>query len=211
MGTNASHLTDAIAAAERETAAELVVVVAPRVTTSPVAAALLSMVATQAALAFMIFADVDFDPLHVGPIVAIAAGLAFLLGLRGLPVRLVTTAAQRQRAIDDAALAAFTRAGVYRTSRRVGLLVFVAEAEREARVLLDQGLIDVVPRDVRDGLRGTLQAPVAAADKAGVAAVIASWGGQLAPYLPRTATDANELDDVPLAADAVAAVLDRAP
>lgn len=211
MPTNFAALGEAIATAEQDTTAEFVVSVTPRATAGHPGAALLGLIAAQVALAVIVFADVEFDPMHAGPMVLAASGLAIAAGLRGLPVRWVTTAAERRRAIDNAALAAFTRAGVYRTSRRVGVLVFIALAEREARVLFDQGIIDGVPRDVRDQLRASLHAPVAARDAGAIATAIASWGARLAPYLPRGADDDNELANAPLAADADAAALDRAP
>jgi putative membrane protein len=192
--SDADALTAAVGRAESTTSAEVVLVVLPRVVRPYPAAIASAAVFGAVALAVLLFGDFDADELIGVPGTLMFAALGFALVWRTAPLSLVTRAKTRKRAVDDAAHAAFSRHGVHRTRGRTGILLFVASAEQEVRVLADVGVVAAVPDTVRAGWSRALLAAHTAAD---VALAVESIGRSAGSFLPRADDDIDELPNAP--------------
>lgn len=192
--TDADTLTAAVGKAESTTSAEIVLVVLPRVTAPYPAAIASAAVFGAIALAVLLFGDFDADELIGVPGTVAFAALGFVLVWRLVPITLVTRASTRKRNVDDAAHAAFSRHGVHRTRARTGVLLFVASAEGEVRVVADVGVVAAVPDTVRAGWSRALLDAHTAKD---VAAAVESIGASAGSFLPRAADDVDELPNAP--------------
>ncbi|HEY4223266.1 MAG TPA: hypothetical protein VGO62_18035 [Myxococcota bacterium] len=192
--SDAPALAAAVGTAESKTSAELVLVVLPRVTEAYPAAFAGAAVAAAATLAALIFGDFDVDEWVGVPATLAAAAAVFFLVWRVVPLRLVTRAQTRRSGIDTAAHAAFSRHGVYRTSKHTGVLLFVACAERDVRVLADSGVVAAVPESVRATWGAWL---LAAHTVAQLTAAVEAIGASAAAFLPHSDDDVDELPNAP--------------
>jgi putative membrane protein len=184
-----SLLSAAVVRAEQKTSAELVVSVRPSSSTHTDIAAGVGAVGATFALIAVMYSDVDFDPLHVAPIVLGAGWFVFAAVLLAAPLARLAPARTR-RSLDDAAHAAFSRYGVHRTRDHTGILVFYSLRERAGRILFDAGIAQAVPADVRDEWRARLNACRNAPDLASLLDDIGERAGQ---FLPRNDDDVDEL------------------
>jgi putative membrane protein len=191
------QLTRAVEKAEASTAAEVVLVVLPRSFHGTAVASVLGAVVAFVALALVLFLEeVELsEPLTLA-VVAVVGALGIALG-RFLPVRLTARHASLSAAVDEKAHAAFSRYGVYRTSKRSGVLVLVSLAERQARVLFDVGLTEAIPATTREAWRTRFQAVAAQFEVATLCANVVTLGEEAGAFLPRSADDVNELADAP--------------
>ncbi len=190
--TNADlpKLKDAIARAEARTAAELVVVVRAHSGRYADVHAVFGATGAALGLAFVLFSPWDFDELHVIPLTIGFAAVALLVSTLLVPRFLFRRRATAQ--VEEAAQAAFTRHGVYRTADRVGVLLYLSHAEVAGRLLLDSGVARAIPDDVRAAWRARL--PLLQ-DATALIALIDEMGERLGGALPRAADDENELSD----------------
>ncbi len=110
--------------------------------------------------------------------------------------RLVVPRRERSRAVYRRALRHFVESGVYATSERTGILIFISRMEREVRILADSGisgkidqstwnaLAERIARSVREG---TLRRELVWAAE--------SCGTLLAEHFPAKRENPNELTD----------------
>lgn len=145
------------------------------------------------ALAFVLVVPVDIEHDFVFPIVALLTVLTLLASLAAPIVRLTSSKARRDHAVEVATQSAFFARGVHKTKERIGMLVVWFEREREVRVVFDRGLEQRVPEDVRALVSSRLHQ--AMLDDGARAAAIAAIGPTFAPFVPRAHDDDNELDD----------------
>ncbi|HEY0136253.1 MAG TPA: hypothetical protein VGB85_19345, partial [Nannocystis sp.] len=163
-----------IVAFEARTAAELVIVVEPRVGHYLHIPLIFGSLAALATLAFLLYGEPAFslhwflvDPVLVGLLVG-------YLGSRWPALeRAFTPTLWRERWVLRAARAAFTARGVADTRGRTGVLIHIAVAERMATVLADLG----VRRAISDAAFAQGSAPLLAAVARGASA------SALAPYI----------------------------
>jgi putative membrane protein len=196
-GDGKALLSRAIAAFEATTAAELVIVVEPRVghyAHIPVAAGAL---AALAALAFLLYGEPSFalhwfliDPVLVGALVGYLAG-----GWAPLERALSRDATRRAWALRSAR-AAFVARGVADTRGRTGVLLHVAVVERVATVIADTGVRAAVPAAAWAHACAPLHAAVARGEPAAALAPhLAALAALCGEHLPRQADDVDELSN----------------
>lgn len=192
-------LTGAVEAIERASAAEIVIAVRPASTPALAPCALAGAISGLAGLAFLLFSPwpfshgaIWFDTLLTG---LLGAGLC----LRSSALRRWCTPARvAAEAVDRAARAEFVERGISETRDRSGILVYVSQTERLARVLPDRGVlahvdarswhsaVDAISRSIQGGDDGAL-----------LAQAVSSLAPLLSQALPRRADDVNELEDAP--------------
>jgi putative membrane protein len=197
--SDAREIEAAVARAETQSAAELVVAVVPRSHDYWQARVVLAVAwGLAAGLAFLLFA-----PLHE-PLLAIPIQL--LLGLAAYAVsgsrplfRLLISDRAAQRAAQARAFQLFAERGLHNTRARTALLIFVSELEHRVVLLGDQTIdaalgqggwdryVELLVERIRNGRA-----------RDGILEVIAQLEPQLAFVAPRTANDSNELPDAPL-------------
>jgi putative membrane protein len=114
-----------------------------------------------------------------------------------MPVRMLLTPRSFKRdRVKKAAFEQFIAHGLQRTDARTGVLIYIALAEREARVVADDGIAAKVAQSVWDETIDALTGPAHEGRIAdGMIAAIERCGAVLATHFPRKAGDRNEIDD----------------
>lgn len=190
-------ISEAVAAVESETSAELVVAVRAR-SVDPTAARLAAGAsAFVLALAFVLFSPIAFstpaiffDPLVVALVVFVLAGQVPAIE------RAFTHPAAAAAAVEQAARAAFVDKGVSQTRDRSGILLFISQLERRAVVVADCGIEGAADPEAWDALVQTIAADVRrGASALALAKQIRAFGPLLRAGLPRRDDDIDELDN----------------
>jgi putative membrane protein len=192
-------LTRAVEAIELASAAEVVIAVRPASTPALAPCALAGAISGLAGLAFLLFSPWPFshvaiwlDTLFVG---LLGAGLCHRWStLR----RWCTPTGLARAAVDQAARAEFVERKISETRERSGILVYVSQTERIARVLPDRGVLACVPEQSwRAAVDAIARSVESGDDGLLLAQAVTALGPLLSRALPRRADDVNELEDAP--------------
>lgn len=179
------RLTEAIAAVEAGTGAEVVVVQARRSDSWWELRFGLGAALGWGAVAILCWSPLTFHDLMI-PIYAAATGLlGVAIGGTRLVVRQAPERVRRAR-VELAARAAFVEEAVHTTPDRTGLLVYVSELEGLGMVIADEGVLARLP---------TIGTFVVTTDT--LAEDLSRLAPLLADALPRRADDVNHLPDAP--------------
>lgn len=192
------QIADRVAAAERRTAGEIVVVVARRSAEYGRERALFSFTLSfAAALALYRFVPRLPEVWVLSLQAPLALGAWWLSGLAGVARRLVPAAAQ-VAAVSARAKQVFIECGVTETKQRSGVLLYLSEGERRVELLADRGIHDHVGAENWQRLVDQVVAAIRAGRAVdGVGAAIDFIGDSLARHFPPEADDVNELPDAP--------------
>jgi putative membrane protein len=190
------EVKQAIQAVEAQTAAELVVAVRPQVGHYRHVDYLVGFISSFAALLVFLFYPLDFE-INTMPFESL---LAFVLGAvvsaHAPPLRrLLVSRKVNDRAVRNAACAAFVDLGVSKTSGRTGILVLVAVYERRVEVVADVGVPTAQLGTGWSDANAELAKAVRRSDLTGFVAALRSLGPVLGKVLPRAVDDVNELPD----------------
>lgn len=99
--------------------------------------------------------------------------------------------------VEEGAITAFFRHGLYRTRDGTGVLVYVSVFERRAWILADQGINAKVPAGTWDQVVRDLIAGIRAGRQGeALGAAVTRVGAVLAEHFPVRADDRNELDNL---------------
>lgn len=181
----------AVGEIESLTAAEVVVVAAPRSGSYRDLAWIAGFVVAALVLAFLCWSPWVFDPMLFPLDVAAAGGLvAWAVERWGWSVRLAGKD-RRKRQAREAAEAAFFQEAVHATAQRTGLLVYVSAQEGIVELLPDQGLLGRIPGAEWNRLR----VPGDTVD--GLVAGLHEVGVLLAKHFPPTGDNADEIGNAP--------------
>jgi len=207
-----ARVNTAIADAERQTAAEIVPVVASASDRYDRAEDIagLWLAAVGAIAAYLLIPGADLgdgswatpftDWRLIGTVVALVVG--FVLGaalathawtLR----RLFTASAHMNDAVDRAARAAFFDSSIHHTRAATGVLIYVSLYEHRAAVLADRTVTEAIGDERITGWCDDLTARLAAGDALpdAIADLVREIGEHLAEPLPPAPDDTNELAD----------------
>lgn len=191
----------AVAAVEDESAAEIVVSVAPWAGSYRWVDLAVGSVLSLGALVFMLFSDMVFSWITIAANTVIVYAVGALVINIATPLRLGLAGRKYvQRAVSTLAAARFHELGVANTRDRSGILVFVALLEKRCVVLADAGVKDAVGEKQWRIMAETVENAVrtAGVGKKGVEALaqaIETLGPQLSRSLVRKEDDINELPD----------------
>jgi putative membrane protein len=190
-----SKVTAAIGEAERHTGGEIVVVVAKASANYwPYRLAAAGLAALAAPLPLLFATRLSAERIYLIALVVFVVA-ALIMMWRPLWSLIVPTSTQRALA-DEAAYAQFYLRDVTKTRSRAGVLIFCSVAERHARVIADQTVVERVPDErwaeavnalCEEAARGRL------CD--GCLAAVRICGEILADAIPRSADDVNERPD----------------
>ena len=189
--------TASIKDVESRSSAEIVVAVRARSATYRHVELVVGVIATFAALAYMLYAEHEFSipSLLVDPF--IAGLVAGLITTQIDPLRrLLTPPRMRSESVRIAAQATFYANGVRMTSERTGILIYLSLLERIVEVIPDSGVLEALDDDEWEtACEAVSAALVDVASGPAVADAIARLGDILEPALPRSQFDVNELAD----------------
>jgi putative membrane protein len=180
-------LLDAVRAVEARSAAEVVVAVRERSG---------SYLHADLVLFYQLFSPWEFSL----PLIQVApTGIGLLVGLATSITpwarRALTPRRTREEMVRTAARATFVEKGVAGTRGRTGILVYVAVLERTAEVVADLGVTRAVAAEPWTAAIARVAESARRGDAAAVATAVAALVDVLAPALPRSADDVNELAD----------------
>jgi len=185
----------AIAEAEKGTSGEIVCVVARAASSysfAPMAWA--AVVALMVPWPLLRFTVLSAERIHLVQLAAFAL-LAILLAFIPNRAALVPPYFRRRRA-HRAALEHFQAQGMVRTAHRTGCLIYVAEAERFAEVLVDEGIAaKVEPAVWRETIEVLTEALRQRSAADGFVKAIALCGSVLKVHAPPREGDTNEIPD----------------
>lgn len=192
----------AVAAVEKTTAGELVVVYTAHsddyALRRGIVALLFSVAALEAAHEMLV--EISITWLLVGQLLTVA--LLYVAFGWGPLLRLITPVQLRAERSLQRALRAFVEQGVTETRDRSGVLIFLSEGERRVVILADQGInerVDVGEWD-RDVVLLVTALKTGRATE-GVLQVVERIGALLSSAFPRREDDTNELPDEPRQVD----------
>lgn len=208
-------VTAAVAEAERSSDGEIVTIIAARSDAYHDVAlhyAVLAMLLVPAALAFVPQAWIDWAAgLVLGwnaelnrEIVMLylfaklaAAFLVVRLILAYQPLRLaLTPGITKSRRVHRRAVELFRTGCELKTRGRTGVLLYLSLAERRAEIVADKAIADQVAPDVwGEAMAALIDEVKAGRPGAGMAEAVARIGAVLAPILPPTLDNPNELPD----------------
>jgi putative membrane protein len=185
---------DAIEDIERASAAEVVVVARPAARGSLAPHAAVAVPLAIATLAYTLYSVTEFEVWQIlaFPIIAALLGAVAVAEL-GAVYRAVSPRQLVAAHVRDAARAMFYARGVHATTKRTGVLVYLALRERAVELVGDVGFVAAVDADTR----AKWARAIAARLPDGVAAgrELARLAGELATKLPHHDGDKNELAD----------------
>lgn len=192
-----TELKAAVQAVEEKSGVELVVALVPRVERYWAVHLLVGAVVSLTLLTVLMFmpAEVWFVKIYYETLLAF--GLGLLLPAAFAPLkRLLLGKKYLQRRAEERARAAFYQAGIYLTSHRTGVLVFVAFFERQVVVLADVVAEESVPPQEWEVIRLRFAEAFTAQDPAqAVLTAIADSRDAFSVFIPRSENDVNELPD----------------
>ncbi len=191
-------LSEAVRAVEAKSRAELVVAVRSRSDSYNRGPLLFGAVVAWGVLGFELFSPYEFplDAIFLEPAI-IGACAVFLAGTIPGFTRILASPKKRRESVERAARATFQERGVGLTRERTGVLLYVSLLEREAVVVADKGITDLVPPDVWTPLLSrVVESARRARDAAGLAEAVRFFVEPLAAELPSRADDVDELADL---------------
>ena len=130
-------------------------------------------------------------------ILAVAKFTAVLLILKYKPLRMALTPGQtKTRRVRRRALTVFKSAAERRTSGRTGILIYLSMGERRAEIIGDEAIASVTTHETWGEAMSDLLAHVREGRVAdGMVAAIQDIGVVLSEHFPRSAEDKNEIPD----------------
>ena len=183
---------------EKNTNAEIVIVVRARSASYRQADYLFGIILGFVTLLFVLFSPFDFHSRWVPVDVALLFAAGVYLSSRSKGIRrLLTTKKFRAQAVRTGAAAMFYEAGIANTNAEMGVLVYLSLLERRLELIADRGVLKAVPAlewnhslfDLRQaGRRPELKA---------LSQAMCDLGALLAKHLPATGENPNELPDIP--------------
>jgi putative membrane protein len=187
------RVAEAVRQAERGTAGEIVVVIA-RAASGYRSVALVYALLGALATPWPLIAATALSASRIVMLqLAVTLVLLVVLSWPALRLPLVPMIIKRARG-RDAAAREFVARGLTRTCGRMGVLIYVAEAERYAEVIADTGVADRIDEGV---WRATIEELVTALRESrgpeGLVAAVAAIGIILAEHAPPPADDTDEL------------------
>lgn len=208
-------ISDAVAAAEKQSAGEIVTIISGESNTFHDVALLWSAMAAIAALAVLALfpgfylgkADwvlgnwqADWTPQRVFALALFAASMKFLaVWLLQLwrPLRLALVPAPLKHArVRDRAERYFKVGAERRTHGRTGILIYLSLAEHRAEIVADEAIARKVPAEVWGDAMAAMIAEIRAGRPGpGMVAAVERVGAVLAEHFPRAEDDKNELPD----------------
>lgn len=192
------NLADCIRDIEKETNAELVIVVRSRSGSYRHVDLLCGSLLAYAGLLFLLFSPWVFAHYWVAIDVALLFALGFFISSKSNAIRrLLTTKEERARRVREGAAAMFYEAGIANTKAEMGVLIYLSLMERRLEILADRGVLESAPPLEWNECVFDLQRVGRRPHPEDFLKVMRAFGQMLAKHIPATADNPNELGDLP--------------
>jgi len=183
---------------ERNTDAELVVVVRARSASYAHADYLFGAVLAFVVLLVILFVPFPFPEYFVPIDVALAFVIGSIISWRSNSVRrLFSTEKFRRKSVRTAVAAMFYEAGIANTNAEMGLLIYLSLLERRLELIADRGVLKKVPAHDWNHELFELHKVGENPDAKSFQEAIQRLGKVLATHVPATGENPNELPDMP--------------
>ena len=191
-------LAKAVREIERNTDAEIVIVVRGRSGTYRHADYLCGAAVAVVGLIFVLFSPFEFHTYWVPiDVIGLFIAGAFVCSRTDFVRRLLTTRTFRAQTVRTGAAAMFYEAGIANTSAENGLLIYLSILERRLEVIADRGILKAVPALKWNNAVFELKQVGRNPESATLVKALDELGALLAQYLPATGENPNELPDGP--------------
>jgi putative membrane protein len=193
-----AQVAEHVAAAERGTAGEIVVVLAERSAGYEGRRAAVSFTATLlVAVALYRFVPAIHELWLLCGQAPLALGFWWLSARRPVTRWIVPRAAQTD-AVQARSKQVFLEHGVTETRERSGVLLFLSETEQRVELLADRGIHERVGAELWQALVDEVVTQIRGGHAAaGITRAVDAIGARLAQHFPPSAGDTNELPDAP--------------
>lgn len=195
------QIENAVAEAEHNTHAEIVVVLAHRSGTYWASALAASMGLVYLFLLVALFSHFEIQPIILAvelPILVIFLSLGAYQS--PLLMRQLTSKARQIRRVQSAAHAAFYEESVGGTQNRTGILVYVSILENRVSIVADSGVLAVIPEGTLEAIRWSPADanPHALGQMSDVLQGLAELGALCKAHLPNDGPYDNEIPNTPV-------------
>lgn len=191
-------IADAVREIEKQTDAEVVVVVRGRSGSYRQADYLCGAIVAFIGLLFVLFSPFDFHTYWVPfDVVALFAIGALVCTRTPTLRRLLTTKTFRVNAVRTGAAAMFYEAGIANTSAENGLLIYLSLLEQRLEVIADRGILKAIPALKWNTTMFDLKGVARHCDPNALIESLHSLGRVLGEHMPATGENPNELMDGP--------------
>ena len=191
-------LTECVKEIEKDTDAELVIVVRARSGHYRHADCLFGAIIAFVGLLFLLFLPIDFHQYWVPIDVVLLFALGVFVCSRSNALRrLLTTPKFRAEAVRTGAAAMFYEAGIANTSAEMGILIYLSLLERRLELIADRGVLKAVPALDWNQRLSELRQVGAKPNLQTLSQELRALGALLKQHLPATGENPNELSDVP--------------
>ena len=191
-------LAQAVGEIEKNTNAEIVVVVRGRSGSYRHADYLVGAIVALIGLIFVLFSPWEFHTYWIPfDVIALYVAGAFVSSRGDWLRRFFTSKKFQQKAARTGAAAMFYEAGIANTSAENGLLIYLSLLERQMEVIADRGVLKSVPPLKWNHAVFELKELAKDAEPGKLIEGLRSLGKLLAEHLPATGENPNELADGP--------------
>lgn len=196
--TACETLAGCIQEIERNTDAELVVIVRARSASYASADYLFGFSLAFVVLLVILFAPFSFPEYWVPIDVAVAFVIGSIISWRSNALRrLFSKKNFRNKSVRTAAAAMFYEAGVANTNAEMGVLIYLSLLERRLELIADRGVLKMVPANDWNQELFELHNVGKTPNPKTFQAAIQRFGIVLAEHVPATGENPNELPDMP--------------
>jgi len=196
--TAGEALAQAVRDIEKNSDAEIVIVVRGRSGTYRHADYLCGAMVALVGLVFVLFSPFEFHTywVPIDVLILFVAG-AYVSSRSDVLRRLLTGKSFRAKAARTGAAAMFYEAGIANTSAENGLLIYLSLLERRLEVIADRGILKAVPALKWNNSVFELKRIGRNPEPENLVKAIGDLGSLLAEHLPATGENPNELPDGP--------------
>ncbi len=191
-------IAEAVRDLEKNTAAEIVIVVRGLSGSYRHADYLFGSLVALAGLVFILLAPFDIHVYWVPfDVIGLYVAGAFVCSRGSLLRRLLTTETFRARAVRTGAAALFYDAGIANTHAETGLLIYLSLLERRLEVIADRGILSTVPPLKWNHAVFELKQVALDPQPETLIEALRALGSLLAQWLPATREHPHEISDSP--------------
>jgi putative membrane protein len=191
-------LAECVKEIERNTDAEVVIIVRARSASYAHADYLFGSLLAFAVLVFLLFSPFAFHQFWVpiDVVVFFVIG-AYVSSRSNVMRRLLSRTAFRSKAVRTAAAAMFYEAGIANTNAEMGVLIYLSLLERRLELIADRGVLKKVPAQEWNLVLSELHEAGEKPEPKHFLEALRRFGKLLATHLPPTGENPNELPDMP--------------